>query len=176
MIGKILRIVASLASVGVVIIAPNSASVIHKLLNRSSDGISPHDLDGTLRYMKYCGLISDNYEHGLRITPKGQIRLRKVEYEQIKITHPKKWDGKWRIVIYDVPERLRLKRINLSTKLEAIGLYQLQKSVWVYPFPCRDVIEKVGAHLKLEKFITIFETEKIDNSHLLEKRFTKILR
>src|SRR3989344_2297817 len=45
-----------------------------------------------------------------------------------------RWDGKWRILIFDVPEKIRGKRDFLRRELIDFGFYPLQKSVWVYPY------------------------------------------
>ncbi len=55
----------------------------------------------------------------------------KLKFEMAK---SKKWDGKWRVLIFDIPEKIRSKRDFLRNELKDFGFYQLQRSVWVYPY------------------------------------------
>ena len=59
----------------------------------------------------------------------------------MKIRKPAKWDGKWRIVVFDIPENLRSIRQALREHLCRLQFYQLQKSVFVLPYECGDEIE-----------------------------------
>ena len=53
---------------------------------------------------------------------------------KLKMANPQRWDGKWRILIFDVPEKIRGKRDFLRKELRNFGFYLLQKSVWAYPY------------------------------------------
>ena len=55
----------------------------------------------------------------------------------MKINIPPKWDGFWRIVIFDVPEKLRKRETYSGKKIKTLAFFPLQKSVFVYPFDCR---------------------------------------
>ncbi len=47
----------------------------------------------------------------------------------------RRWDGRWRLVIFDVPENRRNMRDKLRTYLHMQGFGFLQNSVWVTPDP-----------------------------------------
>lgn len=71
------------------------------------------------------------------------------------------WDGKWRIVAFDIPEQKRIVRNLFRRNLKKWGFKPLQKSVWVSK---RDVYQKLIDYIKnleLEEFITVIEAEKI---------------
>lgn len=71
------------------------------------------------------------------------------------------WDGKWRIVAFDIPEQKRIVRNLFRRNLKKWGFRPLQKSVWVSK---RDVYQKLIDYIKnleLEEFITVIEAEKI---------------
>src|SRR3989344_687845 len=55
---------------------------------------------------------------------------------KIEIKKPIKWDRKWRIVMFDIPEKLKGLRDSLRLHFREIGMIELQKSVLVYPYPC----------------------------------------
>lgn len=73
---------------------------------------------------------------------------------------PKIWDGKWRIVIFDIPEEKRIIRNLFRRNLKKWGFKHLQKSVWVSK---RDVFEKLTNYIKelgIEKWVTVIEADK----------------
>ena len=63
----------------------------------------------------------------------GRMRVLKVWVQGRLQTLKDEWDGKWRIVIFDVPEMKRRNRSLLRMELRALGLRELQKSVWITP-------------------------------------------
>lgn len=90
------------------------------------------------------GLLS--WEKGkLRLTPKGQSKLRALELKRYDIPKPRRWDKKWRVLIFDIPEKQRALRNRIRDTLRAIGFIQLQRSVWVYPYDCEDLITLLKA-------------------------------
>jgi phenylacetic acid degradation operon negative regulatory protein len=133
------------------------------------------ELRRTISYMKTKNLLQGDYEHGLQITNKGRERIEKVDFEKLSIVVPKMWDQKWRLVFFDIPEDHKYARDMLARKLRSLGFYQLQKSAWIHPFPCRDVIEKVCTEYKVDRYISYVEVTYIDNQQKLKERFKKII-
>ena len=70
------------------------------------------------------------------LTEGGKKLILQYELEKLKIEKPKKWDGKWRMVIYDIPHSLRKASDAFRRKIRELGMYQLQKSIWIYPYDC----------------------------------------
>lgn len=73
----------------------------------------------------------------------------------------RKWDGWWRIVIFDVAEKQREVRDSLRSKLVELGFGQWQKSVYVSP---HDVAEDVAEFLKslnLTKQASVFVAREL---------------
>ena len=46
----------------------------------------------------------------VEITKEGEKKISKYKLEEMKILRPKKWDGKWRIIIFDIPEKFKKAR------------------------------------------------------------------
>lgn len=128
-----------------------------------------------MAYMKNRELIADNYQHGIQLTSKGKKRLQKRNFDALTIAPPDHWDKQWRMVFFDIPEEQKSGRNALCAKLRSLGFKTLQKSVWVYPFPCRDEISLVCENYGLSKYVTYLVTSYIDNQTALRKRFTDIL-
>jgi DNA-binding transcriptional regulator PaaX len=94
-----------------------------------------------LRERGWIKLIqTKNFAH-YELTPKGYAALSKYELHQAAITPLKRWDNKWRIIVFDVEERKSNLRNKIRRLFERIGLVRLQDSVWICPYPCEDIIE-----------------------------------
>ena len=72
------------------------------------------------------------------LTKNGQKKALEYQINELKIKKPDKWDGKWRIVIFDIPEKKKKAREVLRAKLKDLGFKELQKSVFVLPYECED--------------------------------------
>ena len=83
----------------------------------------------------------------------------------------KKWDGKWRVVIFDVWEKAREKRDSLRYEIKHFGFIQLQRSVWIYPYECADFIELLKTDLSFGKNIRYMVVQKLDHDDKLRKYF-----
>lgn len=107
------------------------------------------------------------------LTEKGKIKALTYHFEEMKISK-KGWDNKWRIIIFDIPERLRRARDTLRDKLKELGFYELQKSVFVFPYECKDEIDFVIEFFYLRKYVRVGVLETIDNQLHLKKIFNLV--
>ena len=90
-------------------------------------------------------------EGKLRLTGKGEVALRRLEAREFKMSKPKRWDGKWRVLIFDIPEKKRNLRDRVRETLSAIGFVRLQDSVWLYPYECEELVTLLKADFKIGK-------------------------
>ena len=112
-----------------------------------------------LRRYKFIRRTSEGGKYSL--TPKGERRFRKIFIDEVIIKRPKKWDGKWRLVMYDLPTRFKKARDAFRWKLKDLDLFQLQKSVWIYPYPCEGELLLVADFFGVRRHIQILEVSKI---------------
>jgi len=76
-----------------------------------------------------------------KVVKKGEVYLRLTSQgkEKIKRDFPlltfqkKRWDGKWRVVFYDIPEKEKGTRDGLRKRLGDLGFGMIQRSVWITP-------------------------------------------
>ena len=106
----------------------------------------------------------------VEITQSGKKKVLSYNLENIKITRPKKWDGYWRIVIFDIPEKNKKSRRALSLKLNDMEFFPLQKSVFVCPFECDNEIDFVAEFFEIKKYVKRILAKEIENEDVL-KRF-----
>ncbi len=104
------------------------------------------------------------------LTEKGENKAITYNFNNMKIDK-QKWDGKWRLVIFDIPERKRSGRDDLREKLKEIGFYELQKSVWVCPYNCKDQIDFIIEFFDLREYVRFAVVDSIDNELHLKKIF-----
>ncbi|OGZ79238.1 MAG: CRISPR-associated endonuclease Cas2 [Candidatus Staskawiczbacteria bacterium RIFOXYD2_FULL_37_9] len=108
----------------------------------------------------------------VKLTEKGRRVVREMGFEYMRIDKPETWDGKWRIVIFDIPENKRRRmRDAMRQKLQGLGFYQMQKSVWVFPYECEKEIQLLCEVFEVNPFVNIITSEKIYNDDALRKHF-----
>ncbi|MCL5666381.1 MAG: CRISPR-associated endonuclease Cas2 [Patescibacteria group bacterium] len=81
------------------------------------------------------------------------------------------WDGKWRIVFFDIPEDARAERNKLRYLLKTNGFKQLQKSVFINPYPFNKEAVEYLKQTELVKYIRIFRVDEPDDEEMLKKMF-----
>ena len=91
------------------------------------------------------------------LTEKGRSRAMRFPLDDLKLSKPKRWDGKWRIVIFDIAEKRRKIRNALRWRLKNLGFYELQRSVFVVPYPCEDEITILVNAFGLQEEVRIIE-------------------
>lgn len=108
----------------------------------------------------------------ITLTEKGKRRAGWLQIDALKINKPKKWDKKWRLVIFDIAQLKTLMRNAFREKLRELGFYLLQKSVWVCPYECRDEIALLRDFFALtKKEICLIVTENIEEDDFLKEVF-----
>ena len=120
------------------------------------------------------GLIFINKENGknyARPTKKGEEKLTRYEFGELTVAKPKHWDGKWRLVIFDIREKRRSTRDLLRQQLQGLGLIRLQNSVWVHPYDFSEVTVLFKADTMLGKDILFLTVEELENDAWLRKHF-----
>lgn len=85
-----------------------------------------------------------------------------------------KWDKKWRIVIFDIPEELHKNRNQLRARLKNLGFYMLQKSVFVIPYPCEEELGYMCKNLKIGDYIDVIVAESVGFREKEVRKFFKI--
>lgn len=100
---------------------------------------NPRYLRRTIARLKKQKLVTIEEHDGQKIvvlTKNGKRRILKYSLDELTIEKPTSWDSRWRLVIYDVPKSKKYLRDVFRGTLKNLGFYQLQESVWLYPYPC----------------------------------------
>lgn len=83
----------------------------------------------------------------------------------------KKWNGKWFLVFFDVPETQRNKRNYLRKFLVDIGFHQYQKSIYIFPYECEKEIILIKKIIEGAKYIKYIIAEKIEDERKIKAFF-----
>ena len=115
------------------------------------------------------------FENGHYVaTSRGAQVLGDWHMSNYRIKIPRKWDKKWRVIIFDIPEKKRRIRDHVRDILVAAGFQRLQDSVWVYPYDCEDVIGLMKTELGIGKYLLYMIVDQIENDRFLRMDFDLI--
>lgn len=136
-------ILVGIAAIGVLAVAASSPyfvlGVIRAVLK--GDIHRPASARATFYRLKKEGCIrikKKNRQIYISLTEKGRKRAGRFQINHLMIKKQKRWDKRWHIIFFDVTDKQRIKREALRGLLKRLGLYQLQKSVWIHPYEFRD--------------------------------------
>lgn len=128
----------------------------------------------TLSGMEARGLIKREVKNGkeiLLLTPKGTDMAWSALAENMNIPRQKKWDKKWRVVMFDIPETKSKIRQEVSFKIKDIGMMAVQNSVFISPFPCKKEIDTITKHYDVDKYFIYLEADTVVSHQDLKKHF-----
>lgn len=88
-----------------------------------------------------------------------------------------KWDGKWRVISYEIPEKKRELRDRLRREMQGWGVGPWHRSFWLTPHPIIGNLRELVSQKEEEKYIQAFEADHIfgDREILIEKVWQKSL-
>lgn len=148
----ILRTLAVGGVMSIALVAPKTLSLLKKLDRAASNRKNLYDrITQAIRNLERAGMVRTSGVHGQRrveLTEKGRSTIENIYASEYRIPEPAFWDGKWRVVMFDIREKRRKTRSRLRLLLSGAGFVRLQDSVWIHPYPCDEFIGLVRAHLK----------------------------
>lgn len=82
-----------------------------------------------------------------------------------------KWDGKWRIISYEIPEKKREIRDRFRREMQGWGLGPWHRSFWLTPHPIIETLRELVAQKEERSYIQAFEAEHSfgDRTILIDK-------
>lgn len=183
--GKVILSCLLVAGVGVVACAaPNIFVGFDRLFRqarslRSKKDYSPQEkraIQSMFDYLRRRGYIQirrDGKQIYISLTKEGKKRAGRLQIDDLQVTRTKQWDGKWRILFFDVPHSIRLSREALRGKLKEMNFVLFQKSVWIHAFPCEKEIEILQTFFGLRpEHVTLITTDTLGSREVeIRKKF-----
>ena len=113
----------------------------------------------------YCG--EEDGAEIYELTKNGEKIFKRFVLETVGVKTPDKWDGCWRVVIFDIPENFGRARRALQSKLKKMDFYPMQKSVWVHPFSCEDEIGFLKDFFQVNQYVHILRANDMPHGGVL---------
>jgi hypothetical protein len=107
----------------------------------------------------------------VRLTEKGEHFAALMHEGKLAPRKPRRWDGKWRLLIFDIPEKRKGTREKIRATLITLGFVRLQDSVWIYPYDCEDFILMLKADFKIGKDVLYIIADQIEYDVPLRTHF-----
>jgi len=123
-----------------------------------------------LHQQKLVDVVERNDMSIVKISEKGKKKLLKFNLEKMQLNH-KKWDGKWRIIIYDIFTSKRQEAELFRRTLKRLKFLKLQRSVYLTPFKCHDEIEYLRQVCNIGKEVLILTVSGIENETAYREYF-----
>ena len=165
----ILETVATAGVLSVALVAPNVLGAMDKL------GILPKSrqkeyVSSSASKLAKKGLLKFKDGH-YEMTKEGGKLLMLWSIDNYKLKKPRRWDKKWRMIIFDIPEKKKKIRKHISELFGQAGLYRLQDSVWIYPHDCEDIIGLLKTEFGVGKDILYIIAVEVENDKYLRSHF-----
>ncbi len=158
--------------------SPTRQKRVLKNIAREWQEINRHELYRAIRRL-YQSKLVDYREHkdgsvSVVLNREGQKIVLCYKLDEMKIPKPSRWDRKWRVILFDIPEKQKRLRDALRMQLQRLGLKEFQKSVFVHPYECRNEIDFVIELYNARPYVRFVEAAHIDNELHLKKKFQLI--
>lgn len=123
-----------------------------------------------LQQQKIVEIIEKNGQEIIKLTQKGKTKYLKFKLEELSLKG-KTWDGKWRIVLYDIARFKKRQQEDFRRILKYIRFLKLQRSVYVTPYPCEEQISYLREYFGIEEDVILIRADKIENDQFYKQYF-----
>lgn len=171
-----LAILGTTAGIAALVVFPGLAIVAKEFLRhqRGRRAYSRHTMRNTLLRMEQRGfirLVGKEGELMVQLTKDGKRMLKNLRYETLCIPPPTKWDGAWRLVAFDIPEKKRATRFLFRKKLREMGFVRIEKSLFLHPHPCTTEIAYLVDFLGIAPFVHLIHATSFNDDLRWQRHF-----
>lgn len=146
-----------------------------RLIGKEWQELDRENLWRSIRSLYRSKLIEEKYNRDgsvtLILSKQGKKFVLKYKLDEIRIQPQSKWDRKWRIVTFDIPESRKKARDALRFRLRQMGMKEYQKSVFICPYPCDSELEFIIEFYQIRPFVRQILAESIDNELHYKQKF-----
>ena len=170
----VLLTVGTVGIISIALVAPNALQLFSPLLKKRKKNRLNQDMKRNVESLIQGGFliqrINRSGEFTLELTPKGRYEAA-LRHNALDKQQTDKWDGWWRIIIFDIPNKNSELRNELRRAVRMYGFYMVQKSVWVYPYPCDNFVVLVKSHLGISNDVLFVVASSMENDKELKRAF-----
>ena len=167
----IIGVVAVAGIIAVAVVAPKLVNLFGKSKYLRQRLYQSRSRLSSLIARGYLTIEVKNEKKDVRLTPKGEHFAALIREGGMPLKKPSRWDGKWRLLIFDIPERRKKIRGQIRSTLTMLGFIRLQDSVWVYPYDCEDYMIVLKADLRIGKDVLYIIADQIEYDKPLRRHF-----
>jgi phenylacetic acid degradation operon negative regulatory protein len=113
-------------------------------------------------------IVGAKKDKKFRLTKEGQMQMFMLK---AKMPQQGPWDGKWRLILFDIPEKAEEERRKLRKLLLENNFKMLQASVYISPWALNREAVAFLKETALDKFIRIIRCDELDDDRELRKKF-----
>ncbi len=124
-----------------------------------------------LQQQKMVKIIENDDLSIVKLTDKGKTYYLKDQLEQMIENKPPKWDGYWRLIIYDIGKIRKCNQEIFRYALKRLKCLRLQDSVYLYPYPCFKEIEYLRQYYGIGEEVQVLTVLGIENEAAYKKYF-----
>lgn len=137
--------------------------------------VNRQSLNAAIRQLYQSKLIkwveNENGTLTLVLSANGKKQALTYNLDKMTIDRPHRWDGKWRVVLFDIPETRKKARNALREMLKRLEFFEYQKSVFVHPYNCRREIDYLIEFFNLRPCVRFIVANELDNELHLKAYF-----
>ncbi len=105
------------------------------------------------------------------LSENGKRKALTYNMDTMTIKKPTAWDGKWRMVMFDIPNKRKKEREVLRSLLKQLGFIKYQESVFIIPYECKSEVDYVVEFFNLRQYVRLLEINKFDDDLVFKKSF-----
>ncbi len=164
----ILELIRGAGLISLALLLPGSCDAIKQIRKiKKFSRKNKYYVNSVIKKMINEGLLEEDKGGFVSLSLSGRAYLENLD----GILKPAKWDGKYRIIIFDIPEEKRGSRNLIRQQLVNWGFVKLQNSVWVHPYECQRVATLLKMKFHFIGEVLYLTAESIENDSRLKKEF-----
>jgi hypothetical protein len=170
----VMAAVSGAGLLAVAMLAPNILQILPHITGkkRSKLAFKTKTAASRLAAKGYIRFINRGGKKYIEITKEGSRAIAfEREKAQLVDTRKRKWDKRYRLVMFDIPQTRKTTRDRVRLLMRECGFLRLQDSVWIFPHDCEELIVLAKADLRVGKDIVYAVVESMENDGWIKKHF-----
>src|SRR3989338_3332107 len=168
----VLATVAVAGIIAIAAVAPNAIRLLKttgltaRMRSRTRSTLNRLAAKGEIEFIELDG------KKYARLTARGEkVMAFYQEKLRLRDKKPRRWDRRYRLVMFDIPEKRKKTRDQLRLVMREIGFLRVQDSACVYPYDCEEFVALLKAHLHIGRDVLYAVIEEIENDAVIRTHF-----